>query len=449
MYTNTLENELPKIAMEEVVLKAYEEMEEKVSKSISENNKSKEFLSNILDTNPDLVFTKDSQGRFTHVNKAVRDFYGVTDKELIGKPAFDFNRSKDEIAKIQNSDLQALKEWLGSYVFEKTLKDSQGNLRHFQIIKRLLLNGDIIEGVVVVATDLTERKKLEEDLRKAQKLETIGQLATGIAHEINTPTQYVGDNTRFVEEAFEEIKAVLNKYNKLLEQARIDGYSPELLKEVEDEIENADMEFLSEEIPVAVKQSLEGVKRIAKIVQSMKNFAHPGSEDKKSVDLNKAIESTITVARNEWKYVAELKTDFDESLPKIPCILGELNQVILNIIVNAAHAIADVTDEGNQGKGEITISTSKVSDEWAKIQITDTGGGIPKAIQKRIFDPFFTTKDFEKGTGQGLAISQTFIVDNHQGKLDFETEEGKGTTFIIQLPINPKFTNRTNRSISR
>ena len=171
----------------------------------------------------------------------------------------------------------------------------------------------------------------------------------------------------------------------------------------------------------------------------MKDFAHPGTKEKYFVDLNKAIESTITVARNEWKYVAEMQMNLDENLPHVPCLLGEFNQVILNMVINAAHAIGDVVGDGSHGKGKITVSTIQHKD-WAEIRISDTGTGIPVEVQNKIFDPFFTTKEVGKGTGQGLAISHTVVVEKHKGRLNFETEAGKGTTFIIQLPLNEKDT---------
>jgi signal transduction histidine kinase len=153
--------------------------------------------------------------------------------------------------------------------------------------------------------------------------------------------------------------------------------------------------------------------------------------------LNHAIDSTITVARNEWKYVADLDTEFDPSLPLIPCLPGEFNQVILNLIVNAAHAIANMKGKGKLEKGRISVQTRNCLD-WAEIRVQDTGSGIPEGIRTRIFDPFFTTKGIGKGTGQGLAIARSVVVDKHGGTIHFETIEGEGTTFIIRLPRDGK-----------
>ena len=290
-------------------------------------------------------------------------------------------------------------------------------------------------GFFLLGADISERVALEAQLVQAQKLESIGGLAAGIAHEINTPTQYVGDNTEFLQGVFGDLHALLGKYGELTAAAR-DGEVPqELLDEIAAMEEELDLEFVSEEIPRAIEQSLEGVHRVASIVHAMKDFSHPGSAEKSLTDLNKSIESTITVARNEWKYLSEMETDFDPDLPPVSCLPGEFNQVILNMIVNAVHAIQGVVGDGGTEKGKITISTRRAG-EAVEVRIGDSGGGIPEEARERIFDPFFTTKEVGRGTGQGLAIAYNVIVDKHQGSLTFETETGKGTTFIIRLPMD-------------
>ncbi len=289
-------------------------------------------------------------------------------------------------------------------------------------------------GFLLLGTDITDRGLLEAQLRQAQKLESIGQLAAGIAHEINTPTQYVTDNIRFLKDSFRDGVRILEKYRELLTAARSGTVTPELLEAGEQEIQEADLDFLLEEIPKAIDQSLEGTERVSKIVRSMKEFAYPGGREKTSADLNKAIESTVTVARNEWKYVAEMVTDLDPNLPPVPCLLGDLNQVILNLIVNAAHAITEKLGKVSDQKGTITVSTRQEED-WAVIRVRDTGAGIPEHIQAKIFDPFFTTKEVGKGTGQGLAISHS-VVEKHGGTIGLETQVGHGTTFVIRLPLH-------------
>lgn len=285
-----------------------------------------------------------------------------------------------------------------------------------------------------VMRDITERLLMEKQLNQAQKLESIGQLAAGIAHEINTPTQYVIDNTSFLESSFAAIDPVIKKCQALSELSE-SKVSNDMLVQLKGLIEEADIEFMLEEIPLALSQSLEGLHRISTIVKAMKSFSHPSKGEMQLTNLSEAIETTITVARNEWRYIAELTTNFDDSLPKINCVRDELNQVFLNIVVNAAHAIEDKAKSLDSFKGEIKISTYQ-NDQFVTIEICDNGTGMPKEVQERIFDPFYTTKGVGKGTGQGLSLAYSVIVDRHQGKIDVNSIEGEGSTFIISLPLN-------------
>jgi signal transduction histidine kinase len=237
-----------------------------------------------------------------------------------------------------------------------------------------------------------------------------------------------------LQDAFQDIVQALTQYDRLLQAAKSGGVTAELIEEVEQAKDTADVDFLLEEIPTAIGQTLEGVHRIGKIVRAMKEFSHPGQDEKKLIDINKAIENTITVARNEWKYVADMLTDFDPSLPLVSCLPGEFNQVILNLIVNATHALADVREHQAGQKGVIKIETCQ-RENFVEIKISDSGPGIPEAIRQRIFDPFFTTKEPGKGTGQGLAIAHAVIVEKHGGSIQLDTQEGAGTTFTICLPV--------------
>jgi PAS domain S-box-containing protein len=282
---------------------------------------------------------------------------------------------------------------------------------------------------------LLEQERLNgERIRISQKMESLGQLAAGVAHEINTPLQYVNDNTRFLKDAIGDLTILFDKYEKLLEESENGLVAQQRVSEAERRAESENCQYLLKEIPGAIEESLEGIERVSQIIKSMRDFAHPGSVEMKSVDLNKSIESTITVARNEWKYIADMEMDFDESLPPVTCIAGEVNQVILNLIVNAAHAISDVLEAESGGKGQIKVKTIR-DDDWVEIQVSDSGNGIPPEVQSKIFDPFFTTKEVGKGTGQGLAISHQVVVGKHGGNLSFKTKNKGGTTFIIRLPI--------------
>jgi PAS domain S-box-containing protein len=274
------------------------------------------------------------------------------------------------------------------------------------------VSGEVV-GAAHVAWNITEQKQLQLRLTQSQKLESIGHLAAGVAHEINTPIQYIGDNARFLQEAFAELMRCVTP-----------GTPGDA---------DVDLDYLRTEIPEAIGQLSEGVEHVAKILRAMKEFSHPGSVEKSPADLNRAIESTVAVSRNEWKYVAEVQTDLDPDLPDVPCLVGEVKQVMLNLIVNAAHAIADVKKKPGQ-TGLIQICTRRAG-EFAEIRVRDTGKGIPLDIQSKVFDPFFTTKEVGKGTGQGLSIAHAVIVQTHQGSIRFETEEGVGTTFIVQLPL--------------
>ncbi len=315
-----------------------------------------------------------------------------------------------------------------------TLQTGDGE-RIFRAFTSPVYDGDnTLTAVVQILEDITEKLAVERELRQAQKLEAIGQLAAGIAHEINTPMQYLGDNLHFLEDAFGELLALYEQFGHLLQVTKTLQPEGDILEKLETSMHQADLPYLFEEIPKTILQSLEGVDRVGKIVRAMREFSHPGSEEKVVVDINHALENTLIVSRNAWKYVADVETDFAPALPLLQCLPGEINQVFLNIIINAAHAIDDMTDGGSKGKGCIRISTS-VHEQWMEIRIADTGGGIPEAVQDRIFDPFFTTKEIGKGTGQGLAIARSVVVDKHQGRISFLTEAGQGTTFIVQLPL--------------
>lgn len=280
-----------------------------------------------------------------------------------------------------------------------------------------------------------EQEKLNILLLQAQKLESVGRLAAGIAHEINTPIQFISTNINFINEAFQELSQVINSLLELFESTKKSAVTEAQIKANNEIIAHLDWDYLKEEIPRAIDQSNEGIRRVTSIVQAMKEFSHPGGgKQKVNADLNRIIETTITISRNEWKYVATVDTDLDSELQYVPCLVDEMGQVFLNILINAAHAIENRLGNNPEGeKGKITIST-KQHDKYIEIRINDTGCGIPAHIRDKVFDPFFTTKEVGKGTGQGLTIAHDVVTRKHNGTLDLETEPGAGTTFIIRLP---------------
>jgi PAS domain S-box-containing protein len=385
------------------------------------------------------IFQTTPDGRLLNANHAMAVTYGFDSVEeemadassgdIAGKAYVDperrkeFKRLMEENGAVQNFEYEAYRK--------------DGNKIWISMSARAIRENGVVVRYEGMSEEVTERKVLREQLLQAQKLESVGQLAAGIAHEINTPTQYIGDNVRFLQDAFQDLKSLLSSYERWFSAAGKNGLSGALLEEAAATVDKADAGYLLEEIPKAIDQTLEGVSRVAALVNAMKEFSHPDTKEKSPLDLNRAIASTITVARNEWKYVADLETEFDSSLAAVSCHPGEFNQVILNLIVNAAHAIADVARAGGPQRGSIKVQTRSWP-EWAEVRIRDSGTGIPEKLRTRIFDPFFTTKEIGKGTGQGLAIARSVIVGKHGGSLDYETEEGKGTTFIIRLPYDGK-----------
>lgn len=277
-------------------------------------------------------------------------------------------------------------------------------------------------GAVISFRDIRQLKDAQQEALQASRLASVGQLAAGIAHEINTPIQYVGDNLRFVRDSVTDMTQVLDQARDLLSASA----------EFTGAWEKADIDYLKDELPTALQQSLDGVAQVSRIVLSMKEFSHPGSTGKSMTDINRALDSTLTVSRNSWKQVAKLETDFAADLPLVNCHVGEINQVFLNLIVNAAHAIES---SGKPLPGTIRVTTSQ-KDGWVRIAVKDSGTGIPPAIMEKIFDPFFTTKSVGKGTGQGLAICLDVVKIKHGGKMEVNGNEGEGAEFVVTLPID-------------
>ena len=372
----------------------------------------------------------DATGRVTRWNSAAQETFGPAPAEVIGQPLMEcgIEWAAPELV------TRALQQPTPVRLDKVPFIDREGRRRLVDLTVTTMQRGPgRRDGFVLLGAEATERHILEEQLRQAQKLEGIGQLAAGIAHEVNTPLQYVGDNLRFLQDSYAGMSALLEAILEL-SRAPHDGDPARTLEKLAQLAKQADLTYLAEEIPSSIAQSLEGVQRVSQIVQAMKDFSHPGTKTKIAVDLNRAVQTTVTVARNELKYVAETRVELDPNLPFVPCLPNEINQVVLNLLINAAHAVNDAVRERGESRGLITVSTHAVGDA-VEIRVSDTGTGIPENIRARVFEPFFTTKEVGRGTGQGLALAHTAIVKKHGGEIWFETEVGKGTTFFIRLPL--------------
>ncbi len=383
---------------------------------------------------PSIVIGLDLSGRVTRWNQAAEQAFGITAREAAGQTL-----DACGIRWLHPSISQELAKWLKVASLRRCdeLAYAMGSQVCFLScsVRPILSNQDEKMGVIVTGTDVTERKCLEEQLRQAHKLEAIGQLAAGIAHEINTPAQFIQDNTLFLKESWRQIEEVLAFCRVLQSEARQNGsVSIDSLAQFDHLSEEADFGYLKEEIPNAIDQSLQGLQRIAKIVRAIKEFSCPSTDERRPVDINRAIQATTTVAQGEWSGVAEMVLQLDPALPPVPCSAAEFNQVILNLIMNAAQAITRVVGDGSNGKGIITIATT-LEGSFVQMVIRDTGTGIRDEIRSRIFEPFFSTQPVGQGTGQGLALAHSIIVKKHRGQIWFESEPGHGTTFFVRLPL--------------
>jgi signal transduction histidine kinase len=386
-----------------------------------------ELLKFLLDASSEFIIEHDVEGRIIAGSPSAAAALGYGSHSLVGI-AFDrvgdqeYRESVNRCFKVASDQVQVL---------EGCLLKRDGTPHRVRGMARVLGVGS--EARLVASLRPVESQDPQGLFTHAQKLEAIGQLAAGIAHEINTPTQYVGDNVRFLQDAFTSVLDIQAELLSLADRLQDLAEFSEQVASIRSKVEAADLEYISGEIPLAITQTLEGVEQIARIVRAMKEFSHPDRDEKRLVQINSAIDSTVTVAKNEWKYVADVEKDLDPALPMIPLLAGEFNQVLLNLLVNAAHAIEEVNGGGSK-KGTITISTRKI-EESVEIRIADTGAGIPEFAQSRIFDPFYTTKEVGKGTGQGLSLAYNTVVEKHGGTIHFETEIGSGTTFVVTLPI--------------
>ncbi|NCD35412.1 MAG: PAS domain S-box protein [Spartobacteria bacterium] len=373
------------------------------------------------------VLRADLQGNIVLANKAAAELFGYDSAQEMYGLNMDDLYAEPETRKLDKQELQR-KGKLHNLNFPFRRKDgttgwSLCNIKFFTDEENQILG---TEGLL---RDISELKNMEQKLALAQKLESIGQLASGIAHEINTPMQYIVSNLTFLQDNIPALQKLIAAVHAIFDDGATWNTWKQQLSALD---ETNDYTDLIRESNDAIRESLEGTTRITDIVKAMKCFAHNDQGQKSAMDMNQAIHTTLIIAKNEWKYCADASTDLDPDLPHIMCCAGDINQVLLNLIVNAAHTIEEKYKNSDL-KGRITISTSCEMNQ-VQVTISDTGCGIPEKHQQHIFDPFYTTKEVGKGTGQGLAICYA-IIKKHGGQIRFTTEQGNGTTFTVLLPL--------------
>ncbi|MEM8737761.1 MAG: ATP-binding protein [Planctomycetota bacterium] len=400
-------------------------------------------LEALLATIPQGVFWKDRDTAVIGCNDALAQIVGLEDADqLLGKPEPASDQRADPVLPVSlhpggDDDRAVLETGQPLLDYEEPFVRADGQTRTLLTSKVPFrdAHGEII-GILGSTVDITATKQREKLSAHAQKMESIGELAAGIAHEINTPTQFVAENTRFLAEAIDKLTAIISAYEAL---TRADAPLAEWANQVaaiEKSKRDIDFAFVTEEAPMAVRESLEGVDRIRDIVQAMREFSHPGEAAPRAFDLNHVVRSSATVCRNRWKYVADLGLDLADDLPTVHGHAGELGQALVNLIVNAADAVAHKYPPQTSGllPGIIRIATRRV-DECVQIEVSDNGDGVPEHLIQRIFEPFFTTKGVGQGTGQGLAITHKVIVNHHRGNIETLTTPGGGATFRLSLPV--------------
>ena len=382
-------------------------------------------LSVVVEHSPDALILAGEGGHIRVVNPAASVLLHSTAGELLGRDLRSLLHP-DDLAAMLDAPAQTTRAAQPCRI----RGGSTGAWTDTEALLEYVSEHDGSLSMVFTARDVSERRRLELELRHAQKLESVGRLAAGIAHEINTPIQFVGDNVRFLDGAFTDLTRLSAAHGDLLTAARaVDSLGAEVAA-AEAVADDIDIDFVLKEVPLAIAQTLDGINQVAGLVRAMKAFGHPGTDKKSRANLNEAIGHTLVVATNEIKFVADVVTDLGD-LPPVCCHIGDINQVVLNLIVNAAHAIGSA----GRGRGTITVST-RLDGAYAVIEVADTGTGVPPEIADKLFDPFFTTKDVGIGTGQGLALVRTLVMDRHSGTITFTTVPGAGTTFTVRLPLD-------------
>jgi signal transduction histidine kinase len=368
-------------------------------------------LAGLVDASPVGIVEVDVVGNVQRWNRAAERIYGWSAAEVLGSPD-------------PNPGMACGGPW---QPVRHRRKD--GGTVEVEVATAPLGRQDQPEGMLKVVNEVSERTRLELQLRHAQKLETVGRLAEGLAHELNTPIQFVGDGVRFLETAMSGMRRLQRTAAELETAQDPPTEQLERLRRVMDEI---DLDFLADEGPAAADNALDGLHRMAEIVRAMGVFGRPGETLRRAIDLNEAVGAVLIMAGPRVSLVSDVTTDLGD-LPLVMCHPGDINHVLFDVVANAADAMAAASDR--RGRGHLHVVT-RAEDDQVVVEVSDTGCGIPEAIAERVFDPFFTTKPVGQGMGQGLSVARSLIVSRHGGTITFTSQPERGTTFRITLPVD-------------
>ncbi len=379
-------------------------------------------------------------GKMHYVSNRAKEIWGIEESELDNIQILRDFIDPDDHVKSTAVIIDAINNNI-NFNIEYRITLHNGTDKWLREIGTPTINEDESISVVGIIVDITSLKKsaaqkakMEEELVQVQKLESIGQLSAGLAHEINTPAQFISDNLIFLQDSVQQIIELIHNIEN-----EIKNTDELLLNKVGVLKSECEFDYLEEEVPLALKQSSDGISRIATIVRAMKDYSQSGQSFEFS-DINSVLNNLIILSNTEWKNLVSIKTDFDESLPLVECVVGDINQVVLNILVNALHAVEERYKETDMCNGHIVIRT-KARDECVYIDIQDNGIGMSESTSAKVFDQFFTTKEVGQGTGQGLSVAYRLIKDKHRGNIELNSQEGQGTTFSISLPIQHRLAN--------
>ena len=389
--------------------------------------RSDKLFRSIAENSADLIAVVDQTGHRIYNNPTYERLLGYTEEEL--KDTISYQQiHPDDRPLVTRAAQLALETGVGQ-IIEYRMQRKDGTYVSLESHGSFIYDSSgEIEAFVISARDISDRRMALQ----TEKLSAIGQLAAGVAHELNTPAQYISDNMTFLRDTWNQVDSAMASCLTPVHSS-VDSASPPPAAGGSAAIPE-DWDWLRREVPKAIAQSLEGIRRMSKILGAMRRFSHTGGGEREHVDFNEALDATLTVAQSQIKHLADVETHYQPDLPRVECYSDEMNQVFLNLIVNASHAIRDASTQKARGRGKLTIRTRQI-DQDVQIEIGDNGTGIPVSARARIFDPFFTTKQVGEGTGQGLTICHEIVVQKHRGTVWFDTEIDKGTTFFVRIPI--------------